>query len=645
MMPGSSGGEAIVHPVVSVGDFGFPLPETAETNLIRTVVDTHLHLPDMFELTFIDEEGSLASDAGLEIGTKIEIFGGKEADTDTVSLIKGEVTSIEAICHDALIFTVVRGYEKAHRLQRAKRTRTFVNMTDSDIATQVARNAGLDIGDVQSTSVTHDHIAQVAQTDWDFLTQRAREIGYETGVVGGEFVFRLASGRTDGGGLGGALGAVADAAASMLGLSDKLMFKDNLLSFYPRISAANITPDVEVRVWDSKDARVVSSQSDAATGTATIDNQEPADLANSFTDGLLPPLPSLPALPPIPGLPAIDFGTSPSNTAYLVVDRPLAFGSAADSAVEEAAKGLADHISSTFAEAEGDAIGDPKIQAGAQVDIDGVPEQFIGKWTVTNARHVFDAEENGYHTRFWVSGRQNRNLLGLTSGVRESRTQINGLVCGVVTNVSDPDTLGRVKVALPWLSPDFESDWARVIQVGAGPRSGALFLPSVGDEVLVGFEFGDPRRPYLLGGLINSNTDYGALSSSVSGSGAVNERGFATPAGNRLLFTDDLPPGPPGPPPIKSAMVLGTRDDKLALTIDQVAGTVTLTCNPAPPESRTPAGSLTIECAGLGSITIKAGAGGLKLETDGQLELSGKMGVKIDSPAITEIKGSLLKLN
>lgn len=195
------------------------------------------------------------------------------------------------------------------------------------------------------------------------------------------------------------------------------------------------------------------------------------------------------------------------------------------------------------------------------------------------------------------------------------------------------------------MSPSFESDWARVIQAGAGPRSGALFLPEVGDEVLIGFEFGDPRRPYVLGGLINSNTDYGALSSSVSGSGAVNERGFATPAGNRLLFTDDLPPGPPGQPPIKSSMVLGTKDDKLAITIDQVAGTITLSCNPAPPASKSAAGSLTIECPGLGAISIKAGTGGLKLETDGQLELNGKMGVKIESAGTTEIKGLAVKLN
>ncbi len=638
---------AIVHPGVFIGHpVGMPMGTAYEELLIRTVVDTHLHLPDMFELTFVDEAGSLTTDAGIRIGTVVEIKAGKETDTSTTSLIVGEVTSIEAVCQENIIFTVVRGYERAHRLQRAKRTRTFVNMTDSDIARQVAAAAGLRIDTIDATSTTHNHVAQVAQTDWDFLTQRAREIGFETGVAGNKFFFRAASGSAAGGG-GGLGGAVASAAASAIGFdSGKLMFKDNLLSFFPRISAANITAEVEVRLWDSRDARVVTAKADAASGTATIDGQVPKDLASSFTDGFLPPLPSLPALPPIPGLPKIDFGSAPSDTAHLVVDRPVGYGAAADRAAEEVAKSVAEHIGSTFAEAEGDAMGDPAIQAGAQVDVDGVPKQFVGKWTVTNARHVFDVEENGYHTRFWVSGRQNRNLLGLTAGARpEQRTQFGGLVCGVVTNVSDPDKLGRVKVALPWLSPSFESDWARVVQVGAGPRSGALFLPEVGDEVLIGFEFGDPRRGYVLGGLINSNSAYGALGTAVSSSGAVTERGVASPAGNRLQFTDDLPPGPPGLPPIRSAIALGTKDDKLGLVIDQVAGTVTLSCNPVPPASKSPAGALTIECGDLGGITIKGGVGGVKVETDGQLELNGKLGVKIASNALVEVQGSLIKLN
>jgi hypothetical protein len=403
---------AVVWPSIKVGyPIGLPLSPTIMPNLVRGVVDTHLHLPDMFELTFLDEEGTLIKDAGLTIGTVVEVKAGRADEDSTTSLIKGEITSIEAICAEGLIYSVVRGYEKAHRLQRATRTRTFVNMKDSDIAEKVAKDAGLKIGTIEQTKTTHDHIAQVSQTDWEFLTQRAREIGFETGVVGGEFFFRKASGRKDGGGLGGALGAVADAAASLLGLSDKLTFKDNLLTFLPRISAANITPDVEVRVWDPKGARVAVATADAATGTATIKDQEPADLANSFTDGLIP-IPKLPSIPQIPGLPKINLGTASSNTAYIVVDRPLGIGSAADNAAEEAAKGLADHISSTFAEAEGDALGDPKIQAGAEVEIAGVPEQFAGKWVVTNARHIFDPEEHGYHTKFWVSGRRTARCSG-----------------------------------------------------------------------------------------------------------------------------------------------------------------------------------------------------------------------------------------
>jgi hypothetical protein len=600
----------------------------------------------MFELTFNDIDGTVVDDAGLVIGQTVQIEGQKSGDSTSTTLIKGEITSIEAICADAQILTVVRGYERAHRLQRAKRTKTYVNMKDSDIARQVASRAGLEVGTIDTSAATHTHLSQVAQTDWDFLTQRAREIGFETGVVQGKFFFRKASGQAAGG-LGGALAGAASAVAGALGLGGGLTFKENLITFLPRVSGANLTASAEVRVWDPKSARVVVGTSPAASGTAKLSGADPAALAGKFTDGLLPSPPALPALPPIPGLPKLDFGSTPSNTAYVLVDRPLGIGSAADGAADETAKGLADHIASTFAEAEGDAVGDPAIQAGSQVDIKGVPKLFVGKWTVTNARHIFDADEGGYHTRFWVSGRSDRSLLALASGAssRDSHhPQLGGLVCGVVTNVDDPDKKGKIKVALPWLAPDYESDWARVVHLAAGGRTGAMFLPEVGDEVLVGFEFGDARRPYILGGLVNDNAKFATLDAAITG-GAVTGRGFATPAGNQLMFTDDLPPGPPGPPPTKSSITLGTGDGNLALAIDQVAGTITLTCKPAPPKSKTPAGTVTIDCSGAGKIEINGGSGGVKLHTTGQLELGGDLGVSIKSNAMVQVQGQMIQLN
>jgi uncharacterized protein involved in type VI secretion and phage assembly len=91
----------------------------------------------------------------------------------------------------------------------------------------------------------------------------------------------------------------------------------------------------------------------------------------------------------------------------------------------------------------------------------------------------------------------------LMDGEEDPRTarKIDGVVPALVTNNRDPDKLGRVKLRFPWLSDHNESDWARVASLMAGQNRGAVFLPEVGDEVLVAFEHGDINYPYVLGAL------------------------------------------------------------------------------------------------------------------------------------------------
>lgn len=643
-LPGDT--TATVRPTIKLEPVGVALLPTVEPKVARVVVDTHLHLPDMFEITFLDEEGGVLTEAGIRIGTELSIHAGSPSADTAERLIVGEVTSIEAVCEDLHIFTVVRGYEKAHRLQRARRTRTFVKMTDGDIARQVARDAGLDVGTIEDSGVEHAHVSQMAQTDWDFLRQRAVEIGFEVGVAGGELFFRKASGNTSMGG-GGLAGAAAGAAASAVGLGGPtLTFKDNLLSFRPRVSAANLTPEVEVRFWDPVRADVVVGRTSIGTGTADLPD-DPAQLADQFGKGFLGiPVP----IPPNPLLPS--FGAQPSNKAVVVADRPLAWGSSADSAADAAALGVAEHVASTFAEAEGEAVGDPAVQAGASVEVGGVPAPFAGKWIVTNARHEFDDEDGGYRTRFFVTGRQERSLLGLASGgaAPPRPAVLSGLVTGIVTNNDDPDKLGRVKVALPWLAPDYESDWARVSQIVAGAGWGAIFTPEVGDEVLLGFEQGDARRPYVLGGLLNGNSevDLGGDATKAQGmSSQVVKAGFRSHTGFGLVFDDERQPMAPGLP-ITSAMTLGTADGSVEIKLDQTEGAISIKCAPSPPKSNAAMGTVTIEAGGVGStlaiksggdvtieagatgaLTLKGGAGGIKVETQGQLEMSG-MPIKLN---------------
>ena len=100
----------------------------------------------------------------------------------------------------------------------------------------------------------------------------------------------------------------------------------------------------------------------------------------------------------------------------------------------------------------------------------------------------------------------------LLEAIRDERapTGLGGRWYGVypalVTDIKDPDNQGRVTVTLPW-SPDtggsrYEA-WARLATLMGGKNRGSWFVPDTDDEVLIGFEAGDPVRPYVLGALWN----------------------------------------------------------------------------------------------------------------------------------------------
>ena len=112
-----------------------------------------------------------------------------------------------------------------------------------------------------------------------------------------------------------------------------------------------------------------------------------------------------------------------------------------------------------------------------------------------------------------------------------------GLTIGIVTNNKDPDGVGRVRVKFPALSDQEESWWARVVDAGRRLPAGLMFMPQIDDEVLVGFEHGDLRRPFVLGGL------WGAKAKPPTASGDVPRQqnkvidwGLRRPPGTTLAF-------------------------------------------------------------------------------------------------------------
>ncbi|WP_370941873.1 VgrG-related protein [Amycolatopsis sp. cg5] len=589
---------------------GRTLPEPVASRIERVVVDADLRLPGMFEIAFADYDGTALSQAGIEIGTAVEVWSNSLEQARQLRLITGEVTALEGLLHSSSITTVVRGYTTAHRLQRARRTRTFLNMTDSDIAVQLAVEAGLEPGLVEPTATAFEYLAQVNQTDWEFLTGRATEIGYELGVADGTFYFRPMS--------------TVDRPATPVPVP--LGHPKDLLGFRPRLTAGNLATGVEVRVWDPVRAEAIAV---------------PATLASQAGAPFTPVEPGLGA---VTGTTATRYlGPEPATTAFVVSDRPLATGSATRPAAEITARGLADQVGGTCAEAEGEAIGNAAIQPGVVLEVIGVQARFDGPWLVTRTTHVFDDSEYGYRTSFAAHGAQDRSLLGLTSRA-VTRGRIDGVVCGIVSNCADPLAQGRVKAVLPWLSPSFETDWAPVVQFGAGARSGSCFLPEVGDEVLLAFELADPRRPYVFGGLVNDHTTWDLGAPAVA-AGDVVRRGFMSGSGNGLVFSDELPPPPAAGPAATSAVRLGSTAGEVALSLDQVACTAALRCDPVPGTSAPPAGKLTIGSLS-GQVTVSASpAGAVTIDGGAALVLKATTSIDIESQGVVTIKGLQIRLN
>lgn len=109
-----------------------------------------------------------------------------------------------------------------------------------------------------------------------------------------------------------------------------------------------------------------------------------------------------------------------------------------------------------------------------------------------------------------------------------------GVASAIVSSNTDPDQLGRVKLRLPWRNEEFETDWVRIAVPMAGAQRGTYFLPEVGDEVLVAFDNGDIRYPYVLGALW-SRTDK-PPEKNEDGKNAI--RLIKTPGGHLLKFVD-----------------------------------------------------------------------------------------------------------
>ena len=97
---------------------------------------------------------------------------------------------------------------------------------------------------------------------------------------------------------------------------------------------------------------------------------------------------------------------------------------------------------------------------------------------------------------------------------------------------------GRVKVAFDWQKNGKTTNWIRVQTPNAGvsgavPKNrGWVFVPEVGDQVMVSYEHGNPDRPYVTGSVFHSGSGKG-------GDKDNKVKSIITRSGNAIVFDDE----------------------------------------------------------------------------------------------------------
>jgi uncharacterized protein involved in type VI secretion and phage assembly len=193
-----------------------------------------------------------------------------------------------------------------------------------------------------------------------------------------------------------------------------------------------------------------------------------------------------------------------------------------------------------------------------------------------------------------------------------------GVITAVVTDTKDPDQQGKVRIKLPGMTDDETGPWARVAVLMAGAGRGTFFLPEQGDEVLVAFDNGNLRVPYVVGCLWNGRDQ----PPETDADGANNKRFIKSRSGHVIRLDDTN-----GAEKVEIIDKTGNN----SLTFDTASNTITITS----------AKDVTINASGTLTLSGKT----VSISSTGDTKVAATGGLTLQASAKTTVKGATVDIN
>lgn len=331
---------------------GAEVPERLKADLRAVRVLEDLHATGMFSLSLscwdtAEMKVKWIDDKLLDEGRPVAIYMGYG---DTIEkLFMGEINGLEPHFHtEEASMLVVRGFDRAHRLMRRRKTKSYLQMKDSEIAQKLASDVGL-TAEAEDTKVKLEYVLQHNQTDLEFLRSRAARIGYEAFVSENKLYFRQPNIKN----------------SPSLTLRRQL----ELLEFYPRSTTLSQVEEVKVQGWNFKEKKEVTETSRPGDVRGSMgSNKGPQVVQKAFSGSL-----SVGVLSPV-------FSQQEAKAL---------------------AEGVMNDTALTYVTGEGLCIGTMELRPGKVVKIEGIGERFSGSYYVTSTEHSF-LPQRGYRTAFTV---------------------------------------------------------------------------------------------------------------------------------------------------------------------------------------------------------------------------------------------------
>lgn len=340
------------RPAFAVTVRGQALPLAVMLQVSHVSVEEDAGLPSMFTLVLgggdVDNETAWIDGDLFTVGAALEIQMGHGEVLQT--LIAAEITALEPVfVRGGRPSLTVRGYDRRHRLARGRKTRSFVQQKDSDIAATIAAEAGLS-PQAQDSQVAHDYILQANQTDMEFLEGRARAIQYEVVVEGSTLHFRPVQ--------------------NDQGEAMTLALGDDLLEFCPRLSTMGQYSQLELRGWSPKDRKEIVAHAGQGDEVSTMGG---TDSGAALVERA--------------------FGAA----TLLVGDQPVLNQAEAD----QLARACFNRALLRLITGDGVCRGRTDLHAGQVIRIAGIGTRFSGQYYVSAASHRYTPDQD-YRTHFVV---------------------------------------------------------------------------------------------------------------------------------------------------------------------------------------------------------------------------------------------------